>query len=94
MSTGALVMPLLATIMLLQACAPIARRRPINQASKLNKVSEFSPMKKKIALLSFYNESPLGGEDLAVTATEEFRRELSKSREFILDPEAETIFGN
>lgn len=94
MSTGALFLPFLATIMLFQACAPISRRRPINQASRVNKVSEFSPIKKKIALLSFYNESPLGGEDLAVTATEEFRREITKSREFILDPDAESIFGN
>jgi hypothetical protein len=94
MSTGALLMPLLATIMLLQACAPISRRRPINQTSQVNKVSEFSPIKKKIALLSFYNESPMGGDDLGVTATEEFRREIMKSREFILDTEAESIFGN
>ncbi len=60
----------------------------------MNSVSEFSPIKKKIALLAFYNESPMGGDDLAVTATEEFRRELNKSREFIIDHEAETLFGN
>ena len=76
------------------ACAPITRRRPINQATRMNSVSEFSPIKKKIALLSFYNESPMGGDDLAVTATEEFRREISKSREFLIDPDAENIFGN
>lgn len=80
-------------ISFLTSCAPISRRRPINQTSKMNSVSEFSPLRKKVALLSFYNESPLGGEDLAVNATEEFRRELSKSREFIFDPEAESIFG-
>lgn len=90
MSTGAL---LLAFVTLITSCAPITRRRPINQASRMNKVTEFSPIKKKIALLSFYNESPMGGEDLAITATEEFRREIAKSREFVLDPEAETVFG-
>lgn len=79
---------------LFSACAPITRRKPINQASKINTVSEFSPIKKKVALLAFYNESPMGGDDLAVTATEEFRREMSKSREFLFDPEAENIFGN
>ncbi len=75
------------------ACAPITRRGPISQASKVNSVSEFSPIKKKIALLSFYNESPMGGEDLAVNATEEFRREVMKAREFLFDPEAEATFG-
>lgn len=80
--------------MVLISCAPITRRRPISQASKMNTVSEFSPIKKKIALLSFYNESPLGGDDLAITATEEFRKEISKSREFLFDPEAENVFGN
>lgn len=36
----------------------------------------------------------MGGEDLAITATEEFRREMSKSRDFIVDPEGEKIFGS
>ena len=75
------------------ACAPITRRRPIGKADRAQKVSEFSPIKKKIALLTFYNESPIGGEDLAQIATEEFRKDISRSREFILDPEAETVFG-
>lgn len=88
------LLPLLAAAFFLDACAPISRRRPINQANRIRKVSEFSPIKKKIALLPFYNESPMGGEDLAITATEEFRREMSKSRDFIIDPEGERIFGN
>jgi len=78
----------------LVSCAPITRRKPISQATRVNSVSQFSPIKKKIALLPFYNESPMGGEDLAIIATEEFRREMSKSREFLFDPEAESIFGN
>jgi hypothetical protein len=85
--------PVLIAALGLSACAPITRRGPISQASKVNSVSEFSPIKKKIALLSFYNESPMGGEDLAVNATEEFRREVMKSREFLFDPEAEATFG-
>ncbi|HXH32429.1 MAG TPA: hypothetical protein VNJ01_16640 [Bacteriovoracaceae bacterium] len=86
---------LLAMVLLVSSCAPIARRQPINSGGpRAEKVSEFSPVKKKIALLSFYNESPLGGEDLAAIATEEFRREMSRSREFLFDPEAENIFGN
>jgi hypothetical protein len=86
--------PFLMVLLFLQACAPISRRRPINQANRINRVGEFSPIKKKIALLTFYNESPMGGEDLAIVATEEFRREVSKSREFIIDPDGENIFGN
>lgn len=87
------LIPVLLSSFILSSCAPISRRRPINQASKMNSVSEFSPIKKKIALLSFYNESPMGGEDIAITATEEFRREMSKSREFLFDPDAESTFG-
>lgn len=86
------LMPVMVTL-LLNSCAPISRRKPIGDGSKLGKVSEFSPIKKKIALLSFYNEAPLGGEDLAVIATEEFRREIMKSREFLIDSESEKIFG-
>lgn len=88
------LIPIFIISILSSSCAPIARRKPISQASKMNSVSEFSPIKKKVALLSFYNESPLGGDDLAITATEEFRREMSKSHEFIFEPEAENIFGN
>ncbi len=87
------LVPVLVAAFGLSACAPITRRGPISQAAKVNSVSEFSPIKKKIALLSFYNESPMGGEDLAVNATEEFRREVMKSREFLFDPEAEATFG-
>lgn len=84
----------LISLFLFESCAPISRRRPVNQASRVNKVTEFSPLKKKIALLTFYNESPIGGHDLAVVATEEFRREVMRSRDFIFDPEAENTFGS
>lgn len=79
----------------LSSCAPISRRKPISSTgTRPSSVTDFSPMKKKVALLTFYNETPVGGSDLAITATEEFRRELGKSREFIFDPDAETTFGN
>ncbi len=55
--------------------------------------AQFSPIRKKVALLPFYNESPFGKEDLAITATEEFRKELGKLRNFIIDPEAQGLFG-
>ena len=87
-------------LLLFQSCAqrPIKRRgtgyaprykTPFNKKSS----DYFSPIKKKIALLAFYNESPFGKEDLAITATEEFRRELSRTRDFVIDPEASSLFG-
>jgi len=54
----------------------------------------FSPIKKKIALLKLFNESPFGKEDLAITATEELRREISRTRDFVVDPEANALFGS
>jgi hypothetical protein len=87
-------LPILTLVFIVSSCAPITRRQPLNRTSRVNKVTEFSPIKKKIALLSFYNESPMGGDDLAITATEEFRREIARSRDFIIDPEGEAIFGS
>lgn len=56
--------------------------------------SFFNGIKKRVALLTFFNESPYGGEDLGVTATEEFRRELSRTGQFVVDPMAKKIFGS
>ncbi len=54
----------------------------------------FSGVKKKIALLPFFNESPFESEDLEINATEELRLELTKSGEFIVDPSSAKLFGN
>jgi hypothetical protein len=64
-------------------------RRPRPQPRK-----HFSGVKKKVALLTFFNESPYGGQDLGVTATEEFRREINRLGEFTVDPMAKKIFGS
>lgn len=88
------IFPIFFLVLLFDSCSTITRRRPVNQANKLNKVTDFSPISKKVALLTFYNESPLGGDDLSITATEEFRTEISKSRDFSVDPQGESIFGN
>ena len=53
----------------------------------------FSGVKKKIALLPFFNESPFESEDLEVNATEEMRLELSRAGEFIVDPSSAKLFG-
>ena len=89
-------------ILLLGACTqqPIRRRgtgyapRAKNYYGQVNPQDVFSPIKKKIALLKLYNESPFGKEDLAITATEELRRELSRTKDFVVDPEASSLFGS
>ena len=53
----------------------------------------FSGVKKKIALLPFFKESPFESEDLEVNATEEMRLELSRAGEFIVDPSSAKLFG-
>ena len=50
-------------------------------------------LKKRVALLTFFNESPKGGEDLGVVATEELRRELARAPEFLLPPPGEQNWG-
>ena len=75
------------------SCAPLMKRTPSRPAARPTTVSEFSPLRKKVALLKFFNEAPIGGEDLAIQATEELRKELARSREFLFDSEAENLFG-
>lgn len=64
-------------------------KRPLRTERK-----SFSGVKKKVALLNFFNESPYGGEDLGVTATEELRRELARTGQFIIDPLGNKLFGS
>ncbi len=63
--------------------------RPLSKAKKV-----FSGIRKKVALLPFFNEAPYGGTDLAVTATQELMRELSRTGEFVIDPLAAKSFGS
>ncbi len=56
--------------------------------------AHFNGVKKKVALVQFFNESPYGGKDLGVTATEELRAELSRSGRFIIDPKLSHLFGS
>jgi hypothetical protein len=86
----------------LQACtqAPIRRRGTGYSKSKkrntqsYNNGNLFNPIKKKIALLTLFNESPFGKEDLAIVATEELRRQVSKARDYVIDGEASAMFGS
>jgi hypothetical protein len=63
-----------------------------NRVSK--KVEKLTPIKKKLTLLQIYNESPFGGDDLGVMATEELRRELSRTGQFVIDMQGDTLFGS
>lgn len=92
---------LIAIVFLLQSCAnePIRRRgsgygRTAQSPFSRTSGEFFNPLRKKIALLPLYNESPVGKEDLAITATEELRRELSRTRDFVVDSEASSLFGS
>ena len=77
--------------------APVRRRGGgYRTAAKIysKKDKFFNPIKKKVALLTLFNESPFGKDDLAVVATEELRREISKTSDFVVDPEAAALFGS
>lgn len=54
----------------------------------------FGGVRKKVALLTLFNESPQGGDDLGVVATEELRSELARTGEFVIDPMAARSFGS
>ncbi len=85
----------LSMIMLLISCSQgVIQRDMEGRRSAPPQNQQFQSVKKKIALLSFFNESPYGGEDLGIVATEELRKELSRTGEFIVDPMAMKIFGS
>jgi hypothetical protein len=85
-------------IFLLSSCSFLNYKKRnnlgLNLRNKAPEAGAYNPVKKKIALLTFFNDTPYGGEDLAITATEEFRREVSRTKDFIVDSVAEKIFGS
>lgn len=94
---------ILTIIFVITSCStqPVRRRGSgysVRAASSIqyakNNKTVFSPIRKKIALLGLFNESPFGKEDLAITATEELRREISRTSEFVVDVEAGALFGS
>lgn len=72
----------------------IKRNAQGDNAHTPKKRADYIYVKKKMALLDFFNESPFGGEDLAVVGTEEMRTELTRTGQFIIDPEGNKIFGS
>lgn len=85
----------LITLNFLFACSSgVINRDPYGKRPRIEERKYFSGVKKKIALLPFFNESPFESEDLEVNATEELRHELSRSGEFIVDPTSYKLFGS
>ncbi len=83
---------LLALCLVVTSCAPKYKKpRPILKKANAN---QFAPLRKKIALLTFFNESPYGGDDIAISASEELRLELSRTGEFVMDHSGEGLFGS
>ncbi|MCP4913569.1 MAG: hypothetical protein GY909_10655 [Oligoflexia bacterium] len=77
------------------ACSgEVIQRNPYGRKPRKTARKYFDGIKKKVALLTFFNESPYGGQDLGITATEEIRRELVRTGEFKVDPMANKIFGS
>ena len=77
------------------SCSGIVRERNYEgRRVRQSPRSQFNGIKKKVALLKFFNESPYGGEDLAITATEELRKELSRTGQFIIESMGDNIFGS
>lgn len=72
---------------------PLVQRNSRGKRPRKTPRAQFNGVKKKAALLTFFNESPYGGQDLGVTATEELRKELSRTGEFVIDPMAKKLFG-
>jgi hypothetical protein len=81
--------------MLFSSCSTgVIDRTALGNRPRKSPRQYFNGIKKKVALLYFFNESPYGGEDLGVTATEELRRELSRTGQFIIDPMGKKLFGS
>ena len=84
----------LISLQMFASCSsPVIQRDLQGKRPRAEERKYFSGVKKKIALLPFFNESPFESEDLEVNATEELRMELSRSGEFIVDPSSAKLFG-
>lgn len=78
----------------LSCSVPVVRRESTGKRPLPREKTYFNGVKKKVALLLFFNESPYAGEDLGITATEEMRKELGRTGEFVIDPLSKKIFGS
>ncbi len=85
----------LITIQFLFSCSSaVIQRDGQGKRPRIEERKYFSGVKKKIALLPFFNESPFESEDLEINATEELRQELSRTGEFMIEPASYKLFGS
>lgn len=82
-------------LLLLSCSGPVVQRQDSGfQERQSPAPRDFGGVKKRVALLTFFNESPHGGEDLGIVATEELRVELARTGQFVIDPMAQRTFGS
>lgn len=83
---------LILTFVLTSCSSQVIKRDNQGKRPRYEERKSFNGVKKKVALLPFFNESPFESEDLEINATEELRMELSRTGEFLIDPMSQKIF--
>lgn len=84
---------LMFSVLFVSCTSQVIKRDGQGKRPRYEERKTFNGVKKKIALLPFFNESPFESEDLEINATEEMRVELSRTGEFIIDPASQKLFG-
>ncbi len=80
--------------LLITSCSNnVISRNSVGHVKQINK-NQFWGVRKKIAILPLFNESPYGGDDLAENASNELFRELSRTAQFIVNYEYNKLFGS
>lgn len=78
-------------VLLLMGCssAVVSRDSRGHKQDDGSKMPISNSVKKHLLLVPLMNEAPYGGDDLAVECTEELRRELNLTGEFVIDPDGD-----
>lgn len=88
-------LPFLLLSLVLISCTGLPLQRSAQgPMPRETRMPHFGGVKKRVALLTIFNESPQGGEDLGIIATEELRNELSRTGQFVFDAMAARSFGS
>ena len=75
--------------------SPRPEPKPENKPKgEVRRQNFFKGIKKRVAILTFFNESPYGGEDLANTVTNELKKGLEETKQFIMTSAGDNIFGS
>ncbi|MCY4643701.1 MAG: hypothetical protein OXB88_03700 [Bacteriovoracales bacterium] len=81
-------------VLTLTSCAPLSSRygdQRLRGGPKFSAPRPASFVRKKISLLPFFNESSKSPMDLGEVATEELKKGLSRSKEFLVNPEGTRV---